>query len=69
MVGIGVAAAWVGCALGLLFGVIGGGLCFSVLDIGVYESFIDGDFGDWDLLNIFCIVALNDRFWHFRVSL
>ena len=39
--------AWFG---GLLFGVLGVGLRFRVLDVDVYESFADGECGDWKLV-------------------
>ena len=35
---------------GFLFGVLGGGLRFPVMDIGVYKSFVDGECGDWKLI-------------------
>ncbi len=54
---------------GLLFGVLGGGLRFPVLDVGVHESFFYCEYGDWKFVNFSCIVALRARFWHIRVSL
>ncbi len=42
---------WVVCAYkGLLFEVWSVGLSFPVFDIGVYESFVDGKWGGWELI-------------------
>ena len=37
---------------GLLFEVCRVGLRFPVFDVGVYESFVDGEYGDWKLVEI-----------------
>jgi hypothetical protein len=48
-----VVEAWVGCALRfVVWGVAGVGLRFPVLDVGVYESFVDDEYGDWKLVEI-----------------
>ena len=44
-----------------MFGILGVGLRFPMLDVGVYESVVDGACGDWIF---FCIVVLRAGFWH-----